>query len=174
MIIKPRADQLKPGDILPAAGHRPRRVVTRVIASPSPAIVLHVVSIEPPAPSVSPQPPFAGLAPEQYTLSEFVSVEVPDHVLTPAQARADDLVESLLECVGCIPVGEAESKRAWALLDAVRPPVPPTMGEVLVVLAQTTSHARMCGAFERAGHVIGADADAILDRARRSGLLPNG
>lgn len=162
MIIQRRADQLQPGDILPARndGFAPRRVITAIAPNNVPCtaqlFVSELIIFEP---GRALRPP---LAPEYIKLDEAIRVEVPD--LTPAQARAEemlDLLEKVAQHAPAFLAGEARD-----LLDELRPK-PPTMDEVLRVLASLSEST------DDPGYIglLRDDAKTILYRARKTGLL---
>jgi hypothetical protein len=101
-----------------------------------------------------------------------IDVEAPD--LTPAQLRADNLVDVLRkahawgrEVTGPVPAWIAEARE---LLDQIRPE-PPTLAEALELLAAVTPLALNDQMYSEETAQSKADAYDLLDRARRAGLL---
>jgi hypothetical protein len=86
--------------------------------------------------------------------------------LTPAQMAADELLSALREVLHD-PTNSPALRSASELIDRITPPEPPTLDEVLRALADVRDDA--------ATGMVGAGsvkrADAILNRARRAGLL---
>ena len=154
MNIKIRADKIVQGDVLPATIGTPRRVVARVTMDDTDRL-LYV------RPLVNSDVPAAPMAPQRHRQDDLVFVEVRN--LTPAQERADELADLLAQMVA--HMGKSMSNfdsdlwdRAHAILNDVRPKAP-TLDEVLRALDSIdTDH-------------MPKSASAILDRARRTGLL---
>lgn len=91
--------------------------------------------------------------------------------LTPAQQHAEELRDTLRNLVDALDNGvmyhahaSQPMKDAEALLAKIDPPVPPTLEETLAALDLAVSDANV-------KHPDIAPGLAILDRARRSGLL---
>lgn len=170
--IQKRAAQLTAGDIFETHGGR--------------AVVLHMVDLgthldmysallgRPPLPVCEP--------PAQVAFDAMYTVQVGD--LTPVQEHADNLLASLKWAVGFIEtyardhIGPAtpEMNKARQVIDAVEPPQPPTMDEVLAALALAAKWVNLnvdrldeddrkqCDAAER-------NTTEVLNRARRAGMI---
>lgn len=138
VVIK-RADELKPGDMLAGNGMAGR--VVQWVGKPAGNSV-EVRSMG--ADSVI-APSFVGAA-------SGMLVAIPD--LTPAQQHAD----ALLALVESLPVTD----KITALLDKIRPPVAPTMDEVLTTLVGLSDP-----------KVTAAESSqrikALVDKAKRAG-----
>lgn len=103
---------------------------------------------------------------------EVEAVESP--TLSPAQQHAEELHEALAECLGitgCKPgvsfdYYEKATQSARALLARIDPPKPPTLEEALDAL-----DAILNASCEELDITANKQAQTILDRARRSGIL---
>lgn len=154
MIVQRHTDHLKAGDILPAHGQLPRVVIYRIYTGPGMPIgtrVAWVMRLEDDDRQRMVPPP----APVTFGPDALVAVEAPD--LTPAQARAEELLDLLdkITADGCT----AETLHSGRRLIYELRPKPPTLEDALRALD-------------------GIDPDhmppsskAVLERARRTGLL---
>jgi hypothetical protein len=99
-------------------------------------------------------------------LNEQADEDVPH--LTPAQQHAEELAEALRIMMDCNNAGAQlyndHHDKFTVLLDKIKPPEPPTLAEALEALAALAS-------VQRAEGPEDAAAEALLDRARRAGVL---
>lgn len=161
--IRIPCDAVVIGDVLPATGMYPRRVVygfnernARVI-SPKTIDANETVGVtyQPRAPT-----PIEQWSPD-------MSIEVETMVeLTPAQQHADEM----LALVRRFLAAKAPSEQEWLrnndgrdLLDKIDPPQPPTLDETLAQLLAVQHAQRPSDEMHRVAE--------LLDRARRSGVL---
>lgn len=99
-----------------------------------------------------------------------VEVEQQPVPLTPAQQHADELVEMLWRCANMMRGSSVRldvETEARALLDKIDPPQPPTLDEALGMLRDIREVINPPGLGVTTGQML----DAMLDRARRSGVL---
>lgn len=153
--ITKRADELKPGDVLVLPT---RNIVFRVDAEIG-VLRVQVWDIEQDTTNN-----------RWLQRSEVVEVEAP--ALTPAQQHAEELLELVCDAENLLVNWQDitssqfdQGRKEWAdaakpLLAKIDPPAPPTLEEALALLARIWE----------AGN--GEGLDAILDRARRSGVYP--
>lgn len=156
--IQKRADELKPGDVMIYGDDRCS--VLQIVRDPVGAKVKLCA-----LPEVG---EVAELAPAWIRLNS-APIEVEAPALTPAQQHAEELAELLRTAVTVARQG-ASRVRQWVidaeeLLKTFEPPEPPTLEEALDAL---NAVAGMPGAFACKEMEM---ADAVLDRARRAGLL---
>lgn len=167
-IIQKRADQLQPGDILRTKG-RNGRVVLSVTDGP---IGIGTFTADLGAPSHHyPAPPIG------YARDTLLDVVVPDARVTDDEL--DVLIVAATRLVRLHESGDAgrilddaEYGYLGLIVDRLRPPPPPTMGEVLAALAKMTQYAFDDQMFGSDTAKEKAAARDLLDRARRAGLLP--
>lgn len=157
--ITKRADELKPGDILPPNMAYTRRVVCSV--SPSEVtcdgIAVKVYGERGALDTFS-------FAPEQ-------EVEVESPALTPAQQHAEELrvlLAWMVDFAGRYAAHEIGAnmqkfERINTLLAKIDPPAPPTLEEALTLLAEDHDGMPVTGFEKRVA--------ALLDRARRAGVF---
>jgi len=154
-IIQKRADELKPGDVLPVKDGSVVLVGVRYLSADCVELMGCAMTDDKMDVKTRSQREF---------INTRVAVESPD--LTPAQQHAEELARALMDCLEALPRGIPEATRAAALLDKVLPPEPPTLAEALAELeAICNSHddESEYAAMQRAGQ--------LLDRARRAGVL---
>lgn len=166
-IIKKRMDELTVGDIVliphPMNPHASpsRGLVVGAAQTPGSIAVVYVL-----AGKISAQDTKAF----HRSPADLVDVEVPD-IQSLSADDLDLLITSASECVE----REIGPERLRALVDRLRPPEPPTLAEALAVLASVE---RLINSdFDRSTDEDGdmakeREAKALLDRARRAGLLP--
>lgn len=100
-----------------------------------------------------------------FTLAGEVQVEAP--ALTPAQQHAEEMVELLRRIMARVDdPRKLIPQEIKMLLEKIDPPAPPTLEEALRLIAALRNSGD-----DAAGLKLDRDAAAMLDRARRAGVL---
>lgn len=164
--IKKRADELQPGDVLPANPLAARRVVLMTVLTTGNLIAIHTHGLGHATGQypVAPQP----VAVPTHTP---IDVEVRDAPpLTLAQQHAQELLEIVRETVSgdCTP---ETLERGRVLLDKIDPPKPVTLAELLAALEGQTLPVTMFPERAAANREL---VYSLLARARRAGQMPEG
>lgn len=157
--IQKRADELKPGDVLPVKDGSVVLVGVRYVSADCVELMGCVMSGD-------------RMNVETRNQREFtntrIAVEVPD--LTPAQQHAEELLELAKNvsaaAAGINPPTGSFAHIATALVSKIEPPEPPTLEEALTLLSGVTE----C---RLDGH-LGTKHNAALDllyRARKAGVF---
>jgi hypothetical protein len=161
-IIKKRADKLQPGDVLPANGAQPRRVVQWVETYRDGQVCWGTADLKRP-----------GLTPPQMPTPASVEfdVEAPDAWQpTPAQERAEALVDLVQRAETWLSMApQIDGVNPWLALARTvlgQILVPPTLAEALLQMQALVS---TLGTSNEPTGLSGALE--VLDRARRAGLL---
>lgn len=163
--ITKNADQLQPGDIIPAIpGMRHRRVIVMVRTDGRCVMPLTCDLGEP---SKVPYLPSAPV--EQYVSSDKIEVEAPD--LTPAQQHAEELLQ-IVRNVADMPNAPVQAKMARLVIDKIDPPNPPTYEELLASVKSLAKYINLdlgrLDTDERYSvDLAESNAGKLLDRARR-------
>lgn len=150
--ITKRADELKPGDILPANEAWVRRVIVSV--KPLSRAGDGWLAIR-----------WAGQdsgALETLDFAPSSTFEVESTALSSAQQHAEELLALVRKTAESTP--RAYREEMDALLAKIDPPAPPTLEEALYLLKKARSRLQCDPGFGP------QDIDAILDRARRSDI----
>lgn len=165
-IFQKRACDLRVGDVLVARSVYSQRVVYHVHKAGD-SVCPHTY----PTGAASFQPP---MAPEIYDGSMLVDVEVPDLIIE--RVELDVLLDAARDYVRLAESGDAghimdDTRRNMleTIIDSLRPPEPPTLAEALAALAEIRD---MKNGVQSIGVERGRRVDALLERARRTGVLP--
>jgi hypothetical protein len=154
--IQKRAFEIKPGDVIQTDSDR--LTVLHIQAESSKEIAFLCAYLD----SLKPEPHI-----RRWAHKMTVKVEVNSPALTSAQQHADELVAMLQRCEPAFDNYPELSVAVDTLLEKVRPPEPPTLAEALEVLV---SGVTLVGGDYKPGAFTDR-ANALLDRARRAGLL---
>jgi hypothetical protein len=168
-VISKRAADLKPGDILEAVGACPRRVFCYASRHAAPGIVQPITApLEPQPPAVPGYYPGACPvpAPEAWRPDEMVRVEVADECLSEQEIDLLAEVARMQLHIGLDPVRQAAVEQ---LLARVRPE-PPSLEELL----KLAERAAVVIARGEMAPGLRDDLEAMLERARRTGVLARG
>lgn len=159
-IIQKRADELKPGDVVVTERERQKAVVLR---APVPAAHTYEGRKRLDVLAFALDSEVTGHT--SFFADGMADVESLD--LTQAQLHAEELAKYARGYFSAVDAGylPAFSKDEYsefrALLDAIKPPEPPTLAEALNALLRAKADGRAT-----------PDIDDILDRARRAKVLP--
>jgi hypothetical protein len=160
-IIKKRADELKPGDVLTLPSGGPRWTVIAVELGPQMGALARVATVR-----LGEMPPQTRV--DEHYKTELLHIEVPEPDLTPAQQHAEELLALVRQAETWLSdVPEMAGVREWLAaarrLRATIAPEPPTLAEALAQL-QAVHDAKHPG-----DELV--RVQLLLDRARRAGVL---